>query len=281
MTSSKQNPVELAKQGNIEAITALMNRHLHPKGITAKAALEDGSLKVMLEASEVPDQEVLVEFVHRGIAGLKSNVIRHLAIYGKQIGMSVPDWSTTFDLHQPLPVQVQTQEKIIPSSEQVTKDRLTEKSPEPIQKHEANRQKKKLAWFETELPILIVALLIIFFPLGLWSMWKYAKWSIKNKAIITAVFAVLLLAHMGRQTPSKSTVGASSTEKTQPKSETKTVVLSDSFQTPVGSFPVVQYAGDSCLYARATTAQTSYYGMSELKNMLKQQYNVTCVLWSD
>lgn len=44
-----QAVLSAAKQGNPQAIAALMNRSLQPKGITAKAKLTDGCLHVMLE----------------------------------------------------------------------------------------------------------------------------------------------------------------------------------------------------------------------------------------
>lgn len=60
---AQQNDLELAKQGNPHAIAALMNRQLQPKGITAKATLKDGCLQIMLESTQVPDQQALVSFM--------------------------------------------------------------------------------------------------------------------------------------------------------------------------------------------------------------------------
>jgi hypothetical protein len=49
MSQTPPNLTELAKQGNANAIAALMNRQLQPRGITAKAALKVGCLSVILE----------------------------------------------------------------------------------------------------------------------------------------------------------------------------------------------------------------------------------------
>ncbi|WP_242063438.1 hypothetical protein [Nostoc sp. FACHB-892] len=38
---TQPNLLELAKQGDAQAIASLMNRQLQPKGITAKVALKD------------------------------------------------------------------------------------------------------------------------------------------------------------------------------------------------------------------------------------------------
>ncbi|MEH2324369.1 MAG: hypothetical protein V7K32_12485 [Nostoc sp.] len=61
--------------------------------------------------------------------------------------------------------------------------------------------------------------------------------------------------------------------------QNKTPELMESFDTPVGALPVVKYANDNCLYARATTAHTNYYGADQLKDKLKKRYQVQCVLW--
>lgn len=42
---------ELAKLGDVDAITTLINQWLHPQSITAKASLENGCLQVMLEST--------------------------------------------------------------------------------------------------------------------------------------------------------------------------------------------------------------------------------------
>ena len=56
MTSNQQNLLELAKQGNSRAITALINRSLQPKGITAKVNLKGSCLQTpgSLISKEVP-----------------------------------------------------------------------------------------------------------------------------------------------------------------------------------------------------------------------------------
>jgi hypothetical protein len=45
---SQQNILELAKQGDAQAIASLMNRQLQPKGITAKATIDNSCLQIML-----------------------------------------------------------------------------------------------------------------------------------------------------------------------------------------------------------------------------------------
>ena len=51
---------------------------------------------------------------------------------------------------------------------------------------------KSKKWYQKTLGI--VGLLILFFPLGLFLMWKYAEWDKKIKWIITGIFILLLIA---------------------------------------------------------------------------------------
>jgi len=95
---TQQNVLELAKQGDPQAITTLMNRVLAPKGITAKVAIKDGYLQIILESDRVPEQQALVAFIRKGITGLELKFIKTVKIYGRQIGAEFPAWSERFEL---------------------------------------------------------------------------------------------------------------------------------------------------------------------------------------
>ncbi|MBH8555781.1 hypothetical protein I8751_26230 [Nostocaceae cyanobacterium CENA357] len=95
---TQANLLQLAKQGDAQAIAFLMNRHLQSKGITAKVILEDGCLQVMLESAQVPNQQALVAFVHRGISSLGAASIEKVQVYWQQTGEDFPTWSQEFDL---------------------------------------------------------------------------------------------------------------------------------------------------------------------------------------
>lgn len=95
---SQPNLVELAKQGNVQAIASLMNRQLQIKGITAKVALKDACLQVMLESNQVPDQQALVGFVRKGITGLGTTSFERVKVYGRQIGEEFPAWNVDFEV---------------------------------------------------------------------------------------------------------------------------------------------------------------------------------------
>ncbi len=70
----------------------------------------------------------------------------------------------------------------------------------------------------------IIALLILFFPVGLYLMWKHATWHKTAKWIITGVFAFFILVNAIRGSNSSSTTSntQNSTPTTSPVTETPT-----------------------------------------------------------
>lgn len=90
---SQQNVLEAAKQGNPNAIAALINRNLQQKGIVAKVSRKDSCLRIMLESREVPNQSSLVKFVCNGIKKIEVDGIETLQVFGRQAGDDVPSWS--------------------------------------------------------------------------------------------------------------------------------------------------------------------------------------------
>ncbi|MEH2147359.1 hypothetical protein [Nostoc sp.] len=95
---TQPNILKLAKQGDTQAIASLMNRHLHPKGITAKVTFKDACLEVMLESAQVPNQQILVAFIRKGLTALGAASVEIVKVYGQQTGKEFPAWSKEFDL---------------------------------------------------------------------------------------------------------------------------------------------------------------------------------------
>ncbi|MBE9233877.1 DUF4429 domain-containing protein [Cuspidothrix issatschenkoi LEGE 03284] len=100
---SQDNLLALAKQGDVQAIASLMNRSLQPKGITAKVALKDTCLQVMLESAQLSNQKALAEFVQKGVTALGIPSIERVKVYGKQIGDDFPAWSNEFEIVRQAP----------------------------------------------------------------------------------------------------------------------------------------------------------------------------------
>jgi hypothetical protein len=88
--------VEMAKQGKPKAIAILINQLLQPKGITATAGFKEGWLHVILESTEVPNQEDTAIYIHRKLGTLKSQSLTHVKIHGRQLGNKTVAWTQEF-----------------------------------------------------------------------------------------------------------------------------------------------------------------------------------------
>jgi hypothetical protein len=95
---TQPNLLELAKQGNAKAIAALLNQSLQTVGITAKAAIKDDCLHLLLEASKPLNQQRTVEFVCKKINNLQLKTINSVKVYGRKIGEDIPAWQQVFEL---------------------------------------------------------------------------------------------------------------------------------------------------------------------------------------
>ena len=97
----EQKPVlslkDLAKQGDVKAISQLICEVL-PKEILAKFSIKDDCLQVMIESSEIPDQQQMKLLLKTEVAKLEIQPVKRLRLYGKQIGEDFPDWHLDISL---------------------------------------------------------------------------------------------------------------------------------------------------------------------------------------
>jgi hypothetical protein len=90
--------LELAKQGDEEAIASVMNHLLKDKGIAAKAVQKDDCLMVILVSDQAPEQTSSVEFIHKVMMKLEIESIKSVRVYGKQAGQPSTAWMKTLNL---------------------------------------------------------------------------------------------------------------------------------------------------------------------------------------
>ena len=88
----------LAKQGDVKAITTLINQQLQASGVVAKVRAKNDLFSVMLEAVEVPDKEQMVALLQSTFQELGVHGINSLRLYGKQSGEDFPDWQEEIKL---------------------------------------------------------------------------------------------------------------------------------------------------------------------------------------
>ncbi len=87
---------QLAKQGDTNAIAALLNRSFQPKGVTAKAAIKNDSLNIVVEAAETPNKQEAVAIIRDVMAPLLMETVDTVNVYGRQPGDDIPDWHQKF-----------------------------------------------------------------------------------------------------------------------------------------------------------------------------------------
>lgn len=92
------NILELAKQGDTNAINSLVNEWLGTPSITTKTTFKQDCLQLMLESDKVPEQQLLVPLIHNGLISLSIASVKKVKIYGREIGEDFPDWQQEFEL---------------------------------------------------------------------------------------------------------------------------------------------------------------------------------------
>lgn len=90
---TQPNLLKLAKQGDPQAIASTINYLLQDKHITAKAVLKDVCLHVLLESTQVPEQQSSVTFIRNLMKKLAVKSIKSVKIYAKKTGQQSVAWS--------------------------------------------------------------------------------------------------------------------------------------------------------------------------------------------
>ncbi len=98
---AEENLRELAKQGNAKAIAVLLNRPLQAKNINAQVSRQDDCLQILLESVKIPNQNVIVSFIQKGLTNLGITSITTVKIDSYKTGENSPAWSQTFELASP------------------------------------------------------------------------------------------------------------------------------------------------------------------------------------
>jgi protease PrsW len=90
--------IELAKQGNSQAIATLLNRAFEPLQVTVRVSLESDRLQVMLDAAQVLEQQRLIPRLQKEITNLGVPAIQTVKVYAWQNNQVAPAWSYEFEL---------------------------------------------------------------------------------------------------------------------------------------------------------------------------------------
>lgn len=94
--------LELARQGDADAIARLLNQALEPRGVRVRTLREHDCLHVLLEADNVPNQQ-LARVVRGGITCLGTQSIHLLRVYGRERSQTLPAWTEEWTLRSTSP----------------------------------------------------------------------------------------------------------------------------------------------------------------------------------
>lgn len=98
MTTSLLTLIDQAKQGDLKALTDLLNKKLNAKGIIAKASLKRKCLHILVESKQTPPEEPIVIFLRKALAKLEVESWKSIKVYGRKAGEEIPDWVTDLEL---------------------------------------------------------------------------------------------------------------------------------------------------------------------------------------
>lgn len=111
---NQQNILQLAKQGNPNAIAMLVEKALGKKGIKAKAGMENNCLHLLLEAPQLLDPQACIRVIEKGMQRLKPASIEAIAVYGRRLGHQLPDWTRPISFDKPTPPPSETPISVTP-----------------------------------------------------------------------------------------------------------------------------------------------------------------------
>jgi hypothetical protein len=90
----------------------------------------------------------------------------------------------------------------------------------------------ELKWYQK--PIFVIILLIVFFPLGLYLMWKNELWTKQTRWIVTGVLALVVIANAGKN----KNGGSNNSDNIESIEGTKTCVVGFDWVYPGSSNPI-------------------------------------------
>lgn len=87
-----------AKQGDPQAIAAMINQSLQQKGITVSVVKSGSCLTIKAKSQTVPEKDKLVDFLRNGITKIKPEAISRVVVQGYAFEQSTAAWLISFGL---------------------------------------------------------------------------------------------------------------------------------------------------------------------------------------
>ncbi len=180
----QSNLLELAKQGEPTAIAALMNAVLSPKGITARAGMDQDCLCIFLESQKPLNQETLVTFIQKGLLELGNDSIRSVRAQGKKIGEEDFSWSREFSLRSSESSRVATLTPPIEVQEPIEESTIGDEVDHETEEEFDEEALSFRSWLKTHWRVYAVPVVFVviggFIAGGTTALWSTAKSQSQN-----------------------------------------------------------------------------------------------------
>lgn len=102
-----------ARQGDPQAIAAILNHFTRPKEITTNVSKDATALRIVFSAHRLPNQEVMTNFVQRSIEQLDINVVDTVHVTGQRVGTDPAEWNTEISLAAPADISLPPREDAV------------------------------------------------------------------------------------------------------------------------------------------------------------------------
>jgi len=87
-----------AKQGDPQALAALLNKSLAAQGVAVKAMRQGDRLHLLLEAASLPPRDALLRFLKQSLTQLQPEAIALVSVQARTCGLAEIAWQSSFRL---------------------------------------------------------------------------------------------------------------------------------------------------------------------------------------
>lgn len=92
-------PPDSSVQNELKLVHSNLNRVLQPKGVTVKLMNPKGDVyPILLEATEVPEQQAFCPIVQQEISKLNLNLLKKFVIYGRKLNTQAAAWNMSLQI---------------------------------------------------------------------------------------------------------------------------------------------------------------------------------------
>ncbi len=95
---NEQKILQLARQGNLQAVAVILNRHLIAEGVHIKVKANHRCLQVLLKAPEGANQTSVLQIIERQMADLRTNAFDLVKVYTPKPGTQTANLLHSFEL---------------------------------------------------------------------------------------------------------------------------------------------------------------------------------------